>query len=570
MKARNFVIVVFIVLAGMTLVAAWDPIYDIAIDVFNTIVKWAVSGILESVNALVTALIEAYKNVLLWNPDPADSKPLADDITRMLIPVYVIAIMITGFYWLFLSISPRSRAQAKGMLLKLLISMPLVMASTALFQLMLDISSLCVNFIFTLATVDISMFSVLVVAGISAIIIGSGGVATPVIVNILLILLLSIFTVSVVRYMALLFMAAISPLVIFLYLFDLTKDTGSMLLRYTLMFAFVPVLQAFFIVFTITALNSGIDYNSINSLGGATTALAATMAQFGIIAGSFTLIILSPFIMLDLMEWLGLSMVAWVFGNQSALRERGWGQLGNMTMLTGALLAGEGAGALPLAGTLMFLDKLSPHEPDQHHQISEAGRRYWDKQYGAGSGSPGGGGGWGGGPKSGRKKFSSKKGPEPNIVEANTTKEHWDNAKEYAKAGKHDEALKSYNKALDSDASSNPDRGDKLGMKEKRAIYTEMGEAYAKKAEKATKPDERMSNLDKAMEANRRAESQISSSTPEADKAKLAQSYSRIAASYEQSKNIEQAANAYKRAVDLDPSKPEYALKYADVLFKKG
>jgi hypothetical protein len=528
----------FILLLAASSIASAGPLEDLVGATISFLIKNAFMDTLKNVvNQGIIILLDLYKGLMLMNPDPEDIRPLSDSFVKMLVPVYVIAIMLTGFYWLFLSMSPRSRAKAKAMLLKLLISMPLVMSSTAIFQFMLDISSLVTNLMLSMGQVSVSGFSALIVAGLALMIL-----ASPFVLIALLAVIVVMILVSVFRYMVLFFMAAIFPLVIFLFLFDfdLTKDLGSHLMRYTLAAAFAPVLQAFFIIFTMTALNGGVDYQQLVGV----STFTAALAQMAIIFAGCIMVILSPLMMLGLMKWVGLFMVGWAFGNMATL-SKNFGSLGEAFGMglvgAGGLIAGEGPGAIPLAGTLWFVQALGAHSPVGHHTQSGAFGRYtrnrgWPPGGGGGSGHGGPGGGTGhGGPGSGGPgggggtghggPGSGGGGGGPKITVSSDPMEHIGNAEKILSgSGKKPQPKAAVKEAID---------------------YIKTGLALGNKIDPAT-GQARLDNKNKA------------------------KAYALLGDAHSTLGETGKAIDAYKQAASLDKSRHDYALKLADAYYKKG
>jgi len=275
---------------------------------------------------------------LTWNPSVDTFRPIADDIIQLLLPVYVLAMIITGFAWLFLSLSAPGRAKAKSMLLKLLVSLIFVSASTAVFQLLLDLSELLVNFIISLAGgIDMTALA----AGCS---IGSTLIVAYFFPLGILIFSSALFLVFAVRYVLLLFFGAIFPLIIFLFFFQPTHSIGLKFMRWTLVLIFSPALQAFFLVFSLVAMSS--DTSGVGNI------VIPPMMIGGIL-----LMLISPWIMLGFMKWLGGIFMALGLVSLVGLQEKYgvWGvRASGMIMFGGALMAGEGASAIPLIGTEPF------------------------------------------------------------------------------------------------------------------------------------------------------------------------------------------------------------------------
>jgi hypothetical protein len=313
-------------------------------------------------------------------------------------------------------------------------------------------------------------------------------------------------------------------------------------MRYTIAAAFAPVLQAFFIVFTMTALSGGVDYRQFLSMG-ATGSLAAALAQMAIIFAGCLMVILSPLMMLGLMKWVGLFMVGWAFGNMGVLSHKfgaAGEALGTGLVGAGALIAGEGATAVPLAGTLWFVQQLSAHSDVGHHIESGAYRRYaqnrgWPphgmdsggyakghdgRSLGTGGGGHGGSGGGGGG---GHGPGGGGHGG-PTITASSDPMEHIGRAE----------------KLLSQSGSKPPT---KSAVKE--AIeYIKTGLSVGGGVDAAGRP--------------------------KLDDTNKAKAYSLLGDAHSALGETGKAIDAYKQAAHLDQSRHDYKLKLADAYYKKG
>ncbi|OYT40771.1 MAG: hypothetical protein B6U86_03530 [Candidatus Altiarchaeales archaeon ex4484_43] len=189
-------------------------------------------------------------SLLTWNPDITIVKPLMDDFIELATPLYIIAFILIGIYFFFLSESPKGRARARSALLKLLLSLAFVMAATT--------------------------------------------IVAPLFAMAICFVLLTLLAFFALRYLLLLIMAAIFPLTIFFFFFEFTKDYGRQIMRYTLMLIFVPVLQAIILVFVISSMNT---IGSVKGWG--------NLAGIAITIGGFLMMIAAPWIALGLLKWIG-------------------------------------------------------------------------------------------------------------------------------------------------------------------------------------------------------------------------------------------------------------------------
>jgi len=286
--------------------------------------------------SVLNAMIGLYKGLILWNPDPYSVAPLTESLLMLLVPVYVVAFIVIGVYLIFLSTSPSGRARAKGMLQKLIFSLVLVTLSMPIYGILLAISGVLSSRILAGVTVDGSeLLGGLVVISLS------GGFAIP--VMFLLIAVLAGISIGIRHFLTFL-MAAIFPLTIFLYFFDLTKEMGTKLMRYTIGAIFTQVVQAIILAVTIFSVNSASK----------TPGLFATLMSLFVAMGGFVLLVLAPLIMLGIMKWIGGALgglgavVAFTPGMAAA---------GGIMTAAGGVAAGMGAGGLMAGGTVYGLGK---------------------------------------------------------------------------------------------------------------------------------------------------------------------------------------------------------------------
>ncbi len=293
------------------------------------------TGITGAFTSGINVLLGKIVSLLTWNPDTESVKPLINDFIELLTPLYVIAFITIGIYFLFLSQSPKGRANARSALLKLLISMVFVIAATSVYQFFLDLSELLVNFVLSLVNVNVTP--------LGAILLGAMAV-TPIFSIVYAILLLGLLVLYSLRYLVLLIMAAVFPLTIFLFFFEPTKGVGRQLMRFTLALIFTPVVQAIALIFWITTMNNI----------GTASGLAGNFIVVAVGFAGLVLMIIAPLITLGLLKWIG-GLVMFIGFRYMATRNM---KMAMPLFLTGGLMMGEGAGAVPLAATFWFVGQL--------------------------------------------------------------------------------------------------------------------------------------------------------------------------------------------------------------------
>ena len=297
---------------------------------------------------LAESLITAIVSVLMWaigyTPHPQDVKPMVSGFVRLLIPMYIITIVLSGVHFIFISTSPSGRARAKTILLKLILSMVLVSLSLELYGILLTMASAITHQVFSGTVVDPS-------ASLGAIFLGVilAGISQPPVfivagIPLLVVMIAALFSVFL-RTVLVLIMAAIFPITLFLYFFDMTKSVGTKLFKYTFMAIFTQPVQAVALAVMVMGVN-GMD----------------TSTDFGVLlglfiaAGGFIMIALAPLMMTGALGVIagGVAAAGIVVslgpGKNSAL-------MGGAMTAVGAVGAGMGPGGLVAGGTSYSLGK---------------------------------------------------------------------------------------------------------------------------------------------------------------------------------------------------------------------
>jgi len=332
----------------------WDDFKDFIFNFFSGFID----GVAKLIQELFSLILYSIEALILYNPDPEGVRNLVRGFIQLLIPIYALAITISGIYLLFTSIAPAQRARAKSLLVKLIFSMILVSLSLDIFKILLGISKAISEGI--LAGLYISHANVPVA---TKALLGALFILSPLI---LLYLGLAALTVVALRALFVLLMAALFPFTLFLYFFDFTKDLGTKFMRYTLIWIFTQVVMAIILAVTITGLNT-ID---VSSPGGA-------MFQLFWVGAGFTLLIVAPLIMTGIMQWLG-ALVASVGMIISLIP--GFELLGSALTFAGSVAAGMGAGSFVAAGGAYglgrtFTRSLTPFEAARGGTETERRRR---------------------------------------------------------------------------------------------------------------------------------------------------------------------------------------------------
>lgn len=172
---------------------------------------------------------------------------VVNSFIRLLMPFYILAIILTGLYLLFVSGSPEGRAKAKAIFWRLILSMVIVQFSIPLFQIVLNIAAALTSGIANIMDLDI-LYVLLPFNLFLGAVIGSISLdPTLLIIAGSWILLFNglIAVILATRYVLLLILAMLFPFTIFLWYlnFPLTKSFGMSLMRWTFMWAFLSVVM---------------------------------------------------------------------------------------------------------------------------------------------------------------------------------------------------------------------------------------------------------------------------------------------------------------------------------------
>jgi hypothetical protein len=264
---------------------------------------------------------------------------------QLTIPFYVIALMFTALFFIFKSGSPRSRGRARSMFLKLIYGMIFVVTSPLIYQALLDLELIGVDWLLYnhVRTIDVWLFELSLPSN-----------PMPTVAdNINLIRHPIMYTHSTISYcffqlvylMALIFASIIAwlrnimvfvygvffPIIIFFYSFDPTKPWGRRWLNDALKWVFVPLIQALILVFTISLTRSFITTVSFLN------PLRNTMIFFTICSG-YALFAMAPLIIGQVLGWIGNAIVAMGLG-----AGRTW------MIAWGGIIAGQGPSAIAYA-----------------------------------------------------------------------------------------------------------------------------------------------------------------------------------------------------------------------------
>ncbi|MFH0859945.1 MAG: hypothetical protein V1921_01980 [Candidatus Altiarchaeota archaeon] len=239
---------------------------------------------------------------------------------KILAPFYTLLLLLIGIYIIFVSVEPQSRARAKSEFNKLLISMLLASSAPVIYQLLLDISQSMTAAVFENSTTKTSeaMARGIIVA-----------FANPWTFELGAWVVLFGLVLVMARLFFIVLFAILFPVSIFLYFFDFTRGLGSNMIRATMFFIFLQVVQA--LIFVITGI--------------AAAEQASELLRGFIVAAGLTGMVLAGMLMAGIMKWAGGFMA--MVGTSMA----GRGQMGGAVMLgAGQIMMGAGPSGLVGAG----------------------------------------------------------------------------------------------------------------------------------------------------------------------------------------------------------------------------
>ena len=546
---------IFITILILAIILSGDAsgILDWANEKISWSLKWIIENIVgfffrEPINYVLGLKDDAWKegygllgmlvNAMKWNPDLDIIRPMVGDIIGMLLPLYVVAMIITGFSWLFLSLSPQGRAKAKSMLLRLLVSMIFVSVSLPIYQLLLDISELLVNFVISLVGgIEMTGWAALFTATSIFLV----AYFFPLAIVILLIVLFLIFAI---RYVLLLLMGILFPLTIFFYFFQPTHGIGTKLMRFTLVLIFAPVVQAIFLIFSLIACGSDVCG-------------ASNEAAIALMFGGIVLMILAPWILAGFMMWVGSALFAYGF---LKLPEWGprygvWGERACATLtFAGALMAGEGAGAVPLAGTIFFLAGLEHAGEEFAEKVARLpSRHHWNYNLRI--------------RRFQRRQMTSGYSKTPKTPIQSRQKTSGSTKTRFQSGQKTSGSTKTPKTPIQSRQMTF--RSTKTRFQSGQKTFR-----YPKKTPKTPEDFEKIANqlrnskeYEEAAKYYRRA---ADSYVVGKDNEKAARNYFEAGRMYERLNMINMAVQEYEKAVKFAPENAEYHIRLADLYFRKG
>ena len=232
---------------------------------------------------------------------------------RLLQPFYVMAIMVTGIYLLFMSGSPLGRAKAKKTLVKLIIGLGLITMTIPIVEMLLESSHYFASLVLDIPSmkeinspVDMEMFSSLkefFMRYFLRIVFFDTMISLPFLAAIV-IPPIAVLMVLSIRYFMIILLTVMFPFTVLSYSFTDTKRIGNILLTQMAVWIFVPVMDALILVVTWNA------YKSMGYVPDIAGNAVSDISAFIVLSG-YLMLILAPFMALSLMGWVkSLGLVA--------------------------------------------------------------------------------------------------------------------------------------------------------------------------------------------------------------------------------------------------------------------
>ncbi len=280
---------------------------------------------------------------------PAGIDLLMNKWIHLLVPFYIVAMLFTALFFLLKAGTPRGRARARSMAVKLIFGMALVALSPVIYQTLLETSVVLVNFFLTgyatelnlgLMTVpiDAQIFPPLgqdEINNMTWALDNTGLTMSWIFMYVACGTLILGNIVLWFRNMMVYFYGVFFPVIMFLYTFEVTKPQGEKWINGSLKWIFAPVLQAMLLAFTVQVANNISMWNFSGTVGSIVLTFLSNSLTGMIILAGISGFIMGPMIVGQAMSWFG-----------DAVSSVGLGT-GNQWMVSiGNLLAGGGSGSV--------------------------------------------------------------------------------------------------------------------------------------------------------------------------------------------------------------------------------
>ncbi len=244
--------------------------------------------------------------LILLKPDLTE--PVIINMVELFIhfiePFYLLAIVLTAFYLLFVSGSPLGRARAKSTLLRLILSIGVIILTVPIFQLFLDLTQLISALALNLVDINIAKkfmcdecmnaltFEFVVITTIAF----WSGLFIALFQTVFY---FGAFLVLVLRYYMIILLAVMFPFTVFFNSFHLTRRLGAEMMYQSGWWIAMQFLEALVIIgITLAVMHIPAELMSDESF------------RIGMGLASFLLVAIAPLFAMGLMDWIAMMIIA--------------------------------------------------------------------------------------------------------------------------------------------------------------------------------------------------------------------------------------------------------------------
>ncbi|GEM_PF-3104132 len=343
---------VLVVFASLACASSLEEVTSVP-DFFAWLFTCFIDGIVSMLNAILGKFFDIMEVSLLSKPtlyplmdaggNLTSSGLIFSEFMKILVPLFVFSVMVSGAYMVFMAHSPSGRAQAKMIFDKLLVALIIIPLSPALYEVLLE-----TNQVLTVSVVQVIKLDIISGQGTLGDVFYSSVSNAPISAKIVFVFLymsilefalLALMTMYM-RYLIVLTMGFVFPFTLFMYLHDWTKAQGTRLLKFTLIWVYAPTIMAVWL-----------------AIGASTLAASSKTGSFVMAAGapfflivSLAMVFAAPLVMSGIMKWLG--------GIVSAVGQLVPGWWGVAFAAVGGVMQGKSVGSITGVGLKIGVNKM--------------------------------------------------------------------------------------------------------------------------------------------------------------------------------------------------------------------
>ncbi len=307
--AGIFLIVVILTLEGVLAngaTVASNPVNNIAEAIsdllVDQIIKGWMIGTLHTAHVFFDSVYRNLPTLILANPTMESISPGLRFFFSLVIPFYILGILLTSIYLLFLSGSPAGRSMAKGNLLRLIYSLVLISLSPFLLNLLFLLSSSATSYVMNLVDIETGVdiiegatdgFYDMIIRMFSWYVLAEG--AAGWFAGVLTISYYVLYLLLVGRVVFVTMLGMMMPLMIFLYSFYSTKGLGKTLFRQLLFLTFIQIIWGLTLVAFAIAVPTIYDHVAI--------------PQVIVNISAYFIFWFAPWVVLGLMDWFPVAVL---------------------------------------------------------------------------------------------------------------------------------------------------------------------------------------------------------------------------------------------------------------------